>query len=108
MTTLPISIPGPQPDAILLRRMAARDARALTELQHRYGASLYALVYGILMDSDRSERLVTEVFEQLWQAAELVTQRHHGAFAWLRQAARKSAMKHRAVVDSQKSKEVPR
>jgi len=107
MTTLPISVPGPQPDATLLRRMAARDARALTELESRYGASLYALVYGILMDSDRSERTVTEVFEQLWQAAELVTQRHHGAFAWLREAARARALKHRAVSESQKSKEVP-
>jgi len=87
--------------------MASRDARALTELQSRYGASLYALVYGILMDSDRSERLVTEVFDQLWQAAELVTQRHLGAFAWLREAARARALKHRAVPESPKSKEVP-
>jgi DNA-directed RNA polymerase specialized sigma24 family protein len=100
MTTIPMPMPGPQPDATLLRRMAARDARALTELQSRYGASLYALVYGILMDSDRSERLVTEVFEQLWQAAELVTQRHHGAFSWLRDAARARALK-------QSKKEVP-
>lgn len=108
MTTVPMPMPGPQPDATLLRRMAARDARALTELQGRYGASLYALVYGILMDSDRSERLVTEVFDQLWQAAELVTQRHHGAFAWLREAARARALKHRAAPESQKSKkEVP-
>lgn len=107
MTTLPMSMPGPQPDATLLRRMAARDARAFTELQGRYGASLYALVYGILMDSDRSERLVTEVFEQLWQAAELVTQRQHGAYAWLREAARARALKHRAVPVSPTFKEVP-
>ena len=99
MTTLPLSVPGPQPDATLLRRMAARDARAFTELQNRYGASLYALVYAILMNSDRSERLVTEVFEQLWQAAASVTERHHGAFAWLRDTARKRAL--------QQSKEVP-
>ena len=107
MTTLPIAMPGPQPDALLLRRMAARDARALTELQGRYSASLYALVYGILMDSDRSERLVTEVFEQLWQAAELVTQRQHGAYAWLREAARARALKHRGASDSRTAKEVP-
>lgn len=106
MTTLPMPVPGPQPDATLLRRMASRDARALTELQSRYGASLYALVYGILMDSHCSERTVTEVFEQLWQAAELVTQRHHGAFAWLREAARARALKHRAASESQKSKEI--
>src|SRR5260370_10726993 len=103
MTTLPMPVPGPQADATLLRRMAARDARALTELQGRYGASLYALVYGILMDSDRSERLVTEVFDQLWQAAEFVTQRHHGAFAWLPEAARARPFHHRAVSESLKS-----
>jgi DNA-directed RNA polymerase specialized sigma24 family protein len=101
MATMPLTTPGPLPDATLLRRMAGRDATALIELERRYGASLYALVYGILMDSDRAERLVAEVFEQVWHTAELLSQRHRGAYSWLRQAARERALKHRATPDSQ-------
>ena len=101
MTTLPIPVPGAVPDAVLVHRMARRDATALVELERRYGPSLYALVYGILMDPERADRLVAEVFEQVWHAAELLSQRHRGAYAWLRQAARERAWKHRAAPDSQ-------
>lgn len=100
MTTLPLTVPTPIPDAVLLRRMAQRDATALVELQRRYTGSLYALVYGILMDPERADRLVAEVFEQAWHAAELLTERHRGAYAWLQQAARERAWKHRATPES--------
>ena len=100
MTTLPVPAPGPLPDAVLVHRMARRDATALIELQRRYGSSLYALVYGILMDPERAERLVADVFEQVWQGAELLNQRHHGAYAWLRQAASERAWAHRATSQS--------
>ena len=100
MTTLPVPAPGPIPDAVLVHRMARRDATALVELERRYGPTLYALVYGILMDPERAERLVAEVFEQVWHAAELLNQRHRGAYAWLRQAASERAWKHRATPES--------
>ena len=100
MATLPLTTPTLVPDAALLRRMAQRDATALVELQRRYGGSLYALVYGILMDPERAERLVADVFEQVWHAAELLSQRHRGADAWLRQAARERAWKDRATPES--------
>lgn len=101
MTTLPMPMPGPVPDAVLVNRMARRDATALVELERRYGPTLYALVYGILMDPERAERLVAEVFEQVWHAAELLSQRHRGAYAWLREAASERAWKHRATPESQ-------
>jgi len=101
MTTLPVPVPVPIPDAVLVHRMARRDATALVELERRYGATLYALVYGILMDPERAERLVAEVFEQVWHAAELLNKRHRGAYAWLRQAARERAWKHRATPEPQ-------
>jgi DNA-directed RNA polymerase specialized sigma24 family protein len=81
--------------------MARRDSTALIELQRRHGPSLYALVYGILMDAESAERLVEEVFEQVWHAAELLSQRHRGAYSWLRQVARERAWKDRATPESQ-------
>jgi RNA polymerase sigma-70 factor (ECF subfamily) len=89
------------PDAALVDRMARHDATALVELERRHGPSLYALVYSILMDADRAERVVAEVFEQVWHAATLLTKRHRGAYSWLQQAARERARMHRAAADSQ-------
>jgi RNA polymerase sigma-70 factor (ECF subfamily) len=96
MATLPLTTPTVIPDAALVSRMAQRDATALVELERRYGASLYAMVYGILMDAERAERLVAHVFEQIWHTAEALSARHGGAHSWLRQAARECALKHRA------------
>lgn len=57
-------------DAALLARVAQRDSTALIELERRHQASLYAQAYGILMDSLSAERVVREVFAQLWFTAE--------------------------------------
>ena len=100
MRPLPAATPGPLPDAALVDRMARRDATALIELERRHGPSLYALVYGILMDAGRAERVVAEVFDQVWHAAALLTKRHRGAYSWLQQAAKERARMHRAATDS--------
>lgn len=57
-------------DAELLARLARRDSTALIELERRHRPSLYAQAYGILMDSLSAERVVREVFAQLWFTAE--------------------------------------
>lgn len=102
MASLPLSATDfvPVPDAALVRRMARRDSTALVELQRRYSATLYALVYGILMDAERADRLVTEVFELAWHAAELLTQRPTGTGTWLREAARERALKDKVAPES--------
>ena len=57
------------PDGVLIERLAQRDSTALIELERRHRGSLYAQAYGILMDSNLAERVVREVFAQLWYAA---------------------------------------
>ena len=52
-----------------MHRLAQRDSTALVELERRHRASLYAQAYGILMDSNLAERVVRDVFAQLWYAA---------------------------------------
>lgn len=93
-------MPSPIPDQVLLNRVAGRDATALIELQRRYGPSLYALVYGILMDAERAERVVAEVFEQVWHAAGLLLRRRRGADAWLRETAKARAQATRAAASA--------
>ena len=45
-------------------------------------------------------KLSGSVFEQVWHAAELLSQRHRGAHSWLREAARERAWKDRATPES--------
>ncbi|HEV8380106.1 MAG TPA: hypothetical protein VGQ29_00840 [Gemmatimonadales bacterium] len=74
-------------DADLLRRILQRDSTALIELERRHRASLYALTFGIMMDSTAAERIVQEVFSQLWYAAgRFVTRR--SLWNWLRELSR--------------------
>jgi DNA-directed RNA polymerase specialized sigma24 family protein len=74
-------------DADLLQRIVRRDSTALIELERRHHASLYAQAYGILMDSNRAERVVREVFAQLWEAAGRFVVRRT-LWNWLREMAK--------------------
>src|SRR5206468_9628454 len=74
-------------DADLLKRVIQRDSTALIELERRHRASLYAKAYGILMDSTKAERVVQEVFAQLWFAAERFVVRRN-LWTWLRMLAK--------------------
>jgi DNA-directed RNA polymerase specialized sigma24 family protein len=57
------------PDGVLIERLVQHDSTALIELERRHRGSLYAQAYGILMDSNLAERVVRNVFAQLWYAA---------------------------------------
>src|SRR5258705_3952659 len=88
---------GPQPprrplvaDADLLQRVVRRDSTALIELERRHHTSLYAQAYAILMDSMLADRVVGEVFAQLWYAAGRFVLRCT-LWSWLRGRAKKLA-----------------
>lgn len=77
----------PVADADLLQRVVKRDATALIELERRHRPSLYAQVYGMLMDSTLAERVVREVFAQLWFVADRLVVRR-SLWSWLRMLAK--------------------
>jgi DNA-directed RNA polymerase specialized sigma24 family protein len=74
-------------DADLLQRLVQRDSTALIELERRHRPSLYATAYGIVMDSTMAERVVAEVFAQLWFAGERFIARR-SLWNWLRMMAK--------------------
>lgn len=74
------------PDAVLIDRLAQRDADALAELERRYRDSLYALVYGIVMDPTQADRVVHDLFARLRRASNHSTLKR-GVWNWLRQMA---------------------
>jgi DNA-directed RNA polymerase specialized sigma24 family protein len=63
------SVPPLVPDGVLIERLVQRDSTALVELERRHRGSLYAQAYGVLTDSNLAERVVRNVFAQLWYAA---------------------------------------
>ena len=96
MPRIPEPSLDPLPDAALLRRVARRDSTALNELQRRHGPSLYAIAYAILMDAQRAEQVVVDVFEQAWFDALRATG-PHGPGAWLRRMTKERAQQFRSA-----------
>ena len=74
------------PDATLMERLAKRDSTALIELERRHRGSLYAQVYGIVIDPAQADRIVRDVFAQIWFAAGSFTGKR-SAWSWLRETA---------------------
>jgi len=101
-------MPGAQPwreerpilsDAELLQRLARRDSTALIEVERRHWSSLYAQVYGMVVESALAERVVREVFTQLWFTAERFPLRR-SLWTWLREMARELARAEQALAES--------
>lgn len=86
-------------DAELLQRLARRDSTALVEVERRHWSSLYAQVYGMLVESALAERVVREAFEQLWFAAERFPLRP-SLWTWLRDMAKELARAELALAAS--------
>lgn len=92
----PLPLPS---DAELLQRLARRDSTALIEVERRHWSSLYAQVYGMVVDSTLAERVVREVFTQLWYAAQRFPLRR-SMWNWLREMARELARAEQALAKS--------
>ena len=86
-------------DAELLQRLARRDSTALVEVERRHWSSLYAQVYGMLVESAPAERVVREVFTQLWFAADRFPLKR-SMWTWLRDMAKELARAELALAAS--------
>jgi DNA-directed RNA polymerase specialized sigma24 family protein len=86
------------PDALLLERLVQRDSTALIELERRHHGSLYAQVYGMVVDASLADRVVRETFAHLWYAAARFVGTR-SASSWLRDTARELARAELALRD---------
>lgn len=57
-------------DASLVAAVGRSDERALQELYERHGGAVYGLARRVLIDADRAEEVVQEVFLRLWNEPE--------------------------------------
>jgi RNA polymerase sigma-70 factor (ECF subfamily) len=82
----------PAPDWTLVTSMAQGDPAALRELVRRHGQTLYALAYGILVDTADAEEVVAETFQYAWRtAARFAATASGSVFRWLTGIARSRA-----------------
>ena len=79
-------------DAVLVERIAALgDRAALAELDARYGMTLYAIAYTVLLNPDAADVTVAATLREAWRRAASFNAREQTAGRWLAELARKAA-----------------
>ena len=79
-------------DAVLVERIAALgDRAALAELDARYGMTLYAIAYTLLLNPDAADVAVAATLREAWRRAASFNAREQTAGRWLAELARKAA-----------------
>src|SRR6266568_4821176 len=95
MVTGSRAIATPMPvlsDAVLVERIAALgDRAALAELDARYGMTLYAIAYTLLLNPDAADVTVAATLREAWRRAASFNAREQTAGRWLAGLARKAA-----------------
>ncbi len=88
-----IAMPTPVlSDAVLVERIAALgDRAALAELDARYGMTLYAIAYTLLLNPDAADVTVAATLREAWRRAASFNALEQTAGRWLAGLARKAA-----------------
>jgi len=71
-----------QSQAQLLRRIAARDKTALTDLYDQTSAVIYSTALRMLGSAHDAEEMVQETFAQIWERAGMFDPAPGSAFSW--------------------------
>lgn len=80
------------PDALLIERIAALgDRSALADLDTRYGMTLYAVAYTLLLDAEAADTVVAAAFREVWRGAASFNHRHGSVRRWLGDLTRRAA-----------------
>lgn len=74
---------GAETEGALLKRIAASDRDAFTELYDRYGSTVYSLAYAILRDPHAAEDVVQDVFISVWKGAASFDPRRGTVRTWV-------------------------
>ncbi len=79
-------------DAQLVERIAALgDRAALAELDARYGMTLYAIAYAVLLNPDAADVTVAATLREAWRRAASFNAREQTVGRWLAGLTRKAA-----------------
>jgi RNA polymerase sigma factor (sigma-70 family) len=94
-------------DADLIRRIGARDFRAMDGLYDRHTAALYPIAARILRDRSEAEDVVQDSWLQIWRDAAAYDARRGTVDAWLRSMVRSRALDRAAALASRRNAASP-
>ena len=77
-----------KPDRELVQEIAGGDSHAAQELHRRHSGTLYALAYGVLIDSDSADQVVNQTFDHVRREAARFDPATGPAHSWLSAIAR--------------------
>lgn len=81
-------------DPNLIRRLQARDPKAMAEVYDRYGRLVYSIIYRIVRNPSLAEDLVQETFLRIWSRAASFDAEKGAIGAWVLTVARNRAIDH--------------
>lgn len=91
-------------DLLCMRRLQARDERALSELYDRHSSLLFAVVLRILRRRNDAEEVLQEAWLQAWRSAERYDANRGPVAAWLLTIARSRALdRYRSLATRQRA-----
>ncbi|MEP7146984.1 MAG: sigma-70 family RNA polymerase sigma factor [bacterium] len=79
-------------DLQLLRRIANKDASGLSELYDIHSKCLYTIIYYILRDVNLAEKLLQEVFIQIWEKIDSFDKALGNPLTWMIRIARNKSI----------------
>jgi RNA polymerase sigma-70 factor, ECF subfamily len=86
-------------DAGLVRRLKAREPKAMNDLYDRYGRLTYSLIHRIVRNPSTAEDLVQETFLRIWNRVQSFDAERGALGAWVLTVARNRAIDHLRSVD---------
>ena len=86
----------------LIRRLKARDVKALSELYDNYSPALYGIILRVINNEALAQDALQEVFVKIWSKIDLYDRKKGKLFTWMLNIARNSAID---VVNSAKYKQ---
>lgn len=92
-------------DADLIRRIAARDTRAIDALYDRHTATLHPVAARILRDRGAAEDAVQDAWLQIWRDAATYDERRGTVAAWLLSIARSRSLDRAAALAARRNVE---
>jgi len=80
------------PDIELIQRITNRDSKALESLYDRYSPVLYTLVKRIVVDKEKSEEILADIFVIIWQRGSMFDVNLGNLYSWLINLSRNKAL----------------
>ena len=79
-------------DIEIIQRITNRDSKALESLYNRYSPVLYTLVKRIVVDKEKSEEILADIFVIIWQKSSMFDVDSGNLYCWLINISRNKAL----------------